>query len=135
MSVLPHFLDNLLKDSGDVILTHLLPLTPRKIPGTHFCQRLSKPLCHFGAGSTRLIEKKWFHRESNVYNTFRLVACVAPQSKMLPTMASPLKWCKFKYFRMAVTNKNCFHEELRADWIWETLAILQFIKCFLLSVF
>jgi hypothetical protein len=34
----PHFLDNRLTDGGEVIsLTCLPPITPRKIPGTHFC--------------------------------------------------------------------------------------------------
>jgi hypothetical protein len=37
-SRLPHFLDSRLTDGGEVVsLTHQLPFTPRKIPGTHFC--------------------------------------------------------------------------------------------------
>jgi hypothetical protein len=37
-SKLPHFLDNRLTDGGEVFsLMHWPPLTPRKIPGTHFC--------------------------------------------------------------------------------------------------
>jgi hypothetical protein len=37
-SRLPHFLDNRLTDSGEVVsLTRRPPFTPRKIPGTHFC--------------------------------------------------------------------------------------------------
>jgi hypothetical protein len=32
----PHFLDNRLTDGGEVVrVTHRLPFTPRKIPGTH----------------------------------------------------------------------------------------------------
>jgi hypothetical protein len=34
---LPHFLDDRLIDGGKVSLTRRPPLTPRKIPGTHFC--------------------------------------------------------------------------------------------------
>jgi hypothetical protein len=33
------------------------PLTPRKIPGTHFCQRLSRLQCHSSAGMIRSVEK------------------------------------------------------------------------------
>jgi hypothetical protein len=33
------------------------PLTPRKIPGTHFCYRLSRPQGHSAAGRIRSIEK------------------------------------------------------------------------------
>jgi hypothetical protein len=37
-SGLPHFLDNQLKDDGEVVsLTCRPSFTPRKIPGTHFC--------------------------------------------------------------------------------------------------
>jgi hypothetical protein len=37
-SRLPHFLDSLLTDGGEVVsLTRLPPLTSRKIPGTNFC--------------------------------------------------------------------------------------------------
>jgi hypothetical protein len=36
-SRLPHFVDSRITDGGEVIsLTHRPPLTPRKIPGTHF---------------------------------------------------------------------------------------------------
>jgi hypothetical protein len=34
-----------------------LPPPPRKIPGTHLCQRLSRPQDHSAAGRIRLIEK------------------------------------------------------------------------------
>jgi hypothetical protein len=33
------------------------PLLPRKIPGTHFCQRLSRPQGHGAAGRIRSIER------------------------------------------------------------------------------
>jgi hypothetical protein len=34
-----------------------LPLPPRNLPGTHFCQRPSRPQGHSKAGRVRLIEK------------------------------------------------------------------------------
>jgi hypothetical protein len=43
-SRLSHFLDNRLTDGDEVVsLTRRPPFTPRKIPGTHFWQRLSGP--------------------------------------------------------------------------------------------
>jgi hypothetical protein len=49
--MLPHFLDNRFTDGGEVIgLTLRPPFTPRKIPGIHFCYRLSRPLGHSAAG-------------------------------------------------------------------------------------
>jgi hypothetical protein len=44
-SRLPHFLDNRITDSGEVVSLTRRPSAlylPRKIPGTHFCQRLSR---------------------------------------------------------------------------------------------
>jgi hypothetical protein len=57
-SRLPHFLDNRRKDGGDFVsLRRQQPLTPppppRKIPGTHFCWRLSRPQGHNAAGRIR----------------------------------------------------------------------------------
>jgi hypothetical protein len=41
---LPCFLDNRLTDGSEVVsLMHWLPFSPRKVPGTHFCYRLSQP--------------------------------------------------------------------------------------------
>jgi hypothetical protein len=57
-SRLPHFLDNRHTDGGEfVILTLQPPFTPRKIPGTHLCYRLSRPHGHSAAGRIRSIEK------------------------------------------------------------------------------
>jgi hypothetical protein len=57
MSRLPHFLDNRLTD-GDVVRVTRRPLLPtRKIPGTHFCWRLSRPQDHSAAGKIRSTEK------------------------------------------------------------------------------
>jgi hypothetical protein len=42
------------------------PLPPRKIPGTYFCQRLSRPQGHSAAGRIRSIERtQWPNRKSN----------------------------------------------------------------------
>jgi hypothetical protein len=55
---LPHFLDNRLTDGGEVVsLIRRSPFTPRKIPGTRFCWRLSRPQGHSAAGRIRSIEK------------------------------------------------------------------------------
>jgi hypothetical protein len=52
MSRLPHYLDNLITDGGKVAtLTRRPPSAPRKISGTHFCWRLSRPQDHSAAGS------------------------------------------------------------------------------------
>jgi hypothetical protein len=57
-SRLPHFLDNRLTDGGEVVsLTRRQPFTLRKIPGTHFCQRLSLPRGHKATRRVRSIEK------------------------------------------------------------------------------
>jgi hypothetical protein len=66
-SRLQHFLDNLLTNGGEVVsLTRLAPFTPKMIPGTHFCWRLSRPQGHSAVGVIRSIEKiQWTHWESN----------------------------------------------------------------------
>jgi hypothetical protein len=57
-SRLPHFLDSRLTDGREVVsLTHRSPFTPRKVHGTHFCWRISRPQGHNAAGSIRSIEK------------------------------------------------------------------------------
>jgi hypothetical protein len=56
-SRLSHFLDNRLTDGGEVSLTHRPVFTPKNIPGTHFCQRLSRPQGHSAAGKITLTEK------------------------------------------------------------------------------
>jgi hypothetical protein len=57
-SRIPHFLDNLLKDGGEVVrLTRRPPFTPRKIRGTHFCYMVSRPQGHSAAGRITSIEK------------------------------------------------------------------------------
>jgi hypothetical protein len=53
-SRLPYFPDNLLTDGGEIFnLMRQPPYTARKIPGTHFCQRLSGPQSHSAAGGIR----------------------------------------------------------------------------------
>jgi hypothetical protein len=84
MSRLPHFLDNRLTDGGEVVsLTrrpHLYP--PRKIPGTRFFKRLSRPQGHSAAGRIRSIEKS---SDLIRIRTRDLPACsIGPQSTTLP---------------------------------------------------
>jgi hypothetical protein len=51
---LAHFLDNWLTDGSKVVsLMCQLRFTPRKIPGTHFCQGLIQPQGHSAAGRIR----------------------------------------------------------------------------------
>jgi hypothetical protein len=51
---LPRFLDIRLTDGGEVVsLTPQPPFTPRNIPGTHFCSRLSRPRGHSAARKIR----------------------------------------------------------------------------------
>jgi hypothetical protein len=61
-----------------------LSALPRKIPGTHFCQRLSRPQGHSEAGRIRSVE------ESNDFNASRtrdLPACsTVPEPTTLPDM-------------------------------------------------
>jgi hypothetical protein len=57
-SRLPHFLENRLTDGDEIVrLQRRPPFTPRKIPGTHLCWRLSQPQGHSEAGRIRSIEK------------------------------------------------------------------------------
>jgi hypothetical protein len=49
--------DNLLPVGGEVVsLKRQPPFSPRKNPGTHFCQRLSRPQDNSAAGRIRSIE-------------------------------------------------------------------------------
>jgi hypothetical protein len=58
MSRFPNFLYNWITEGSEVIsLKGQPPFTPRKIPGTHFCQRLSRPQGHNAAGRITSIEK------------------------------------------------------------------------------
>jgi hypothetical protein len=55
----PTFSDIRLTDGGKVVSPKLGPLfTPRKIPGTHFCWRLTQPQGHSATGRIMQIEKK-----------------------------------------------------------------------------
>jgi hypothetical protein len=59
MSGIPYFLDTRLTDGDEIVgLTRRPRFTSRKIPGTHFCQRLSKPQGRTATGKIRPIEKK-----------------------------------------------------------------------------
>jgi hypothetical protein len=64
------------------------PFTPRKIPGTHFCWRLSRPQGHSAAGRIWPIEKF----NDNIRNRTRdLLACsTVPQPTPLPRAPSVL---------------------------------------------
>jgi hypothetical protein len=58
MSRFPHFLDDRLKDGVEVVgFTRRPPFNPRKIPGTYFNYKPSRPQAHSAAGRIRSIEK------------------------------------------------------------------------------
>jgi hypothetical protein len=58
MSRLPHLLDNQLTDSNEVFSLMYYPLIiPKKIPGTHFCYRLSKTQRDSAAGRIMSIDE------------------------------------------------------------------------------
>jgi hypothetical protein len=82
-SRLPHFPDNRLTDGGEVVsLKSRPPFTPRKIPGTHFCYRLSRPQGHRADGRIKSIEKKINHIGTQ---TRDFPACsIVPQPTTLP---------------------------------------------------
>jgi hypothetical protein len=72
MSGLPYFVDNWPTDGSDIIdLTCRLPFTPSKIPGTHFCERLSPPLEHRAAGRNNFIMQNHFvtKQDTLLYST------------------------------------------------------------------
>jgi hypothetical protein len=60
-------LENRLTDGGKFVsLTR--PLPPRKIPGTHFCQRLSRPQGHNAAGSNQNLIQEEINKRLNSGN-------------------------------------------------------------------
>jgi hypothetical protein len=62
----PTLSDIRLIDGGKVVGPLPRPLfTPRKIPGSHFCLRMSRPQGHSAARSIRYIEKIHLIRDSN----------------------------------------------------------------------
>jgi hypothetical protein len=97
LSRLPHFLDSRLTDGDKVVsLTHRPHFTPRKIPGTHFYYRLSRPQGHSAAGRIRSIEKS----NDLIGTRTRDLACsIVPQPTTLPH--APNFFC--------CTQKKCTH--------------------------
>jgi hypothetical protein len=78
----PHFLDNRFTDGSEVVsLMPWPPFTPRKIPGIHFCYRLSQPRGHSATGRIRSIIKS-----NDIRNqTCNLLTCsIVPQPTTLP---------------------------------------------------
>jgi hypothetical protein len=54
--MLPHFLDSRLTDGGKVTVRRRSPFMPKKISGTHFCQKLSRLQGLSAVGRIRPIE-------------------------------------------------------------------------------
>jgi hypothetical protein len=87
MPRLPHYLDDRLTDGSEVVsIICQPPFTSRKIPGTHFCYRLSPPQGHSESGRIMSTEK------SN--GRFRIRTCdlpaciIVPQPSTLPYVPS-----------------------------------------------
>jgi hypothetical protein len=82
VSRLPHFVYNQLTDGEVVRLTHLQPFTPRKMPGTHFCWRLSQPQGHSAARRIGSVERS---NDLIGVRTHDLLACgITPDPTTLP---------------------------------------------------
>jgi hypothetical protein len=77
-------------------------LPPRKIPGTHFCQRLSRPQGHCAAARIGSIEKS-----SDIGTRTRdLPPCsIVPQPTMLPR--APLYYINY-YVRVCIVGETEF---------------------------
>jgi hypothetical protein len=98
----PHFLDNRLTDGGEVVtLTPRQPFTPRKIPGTHFSCRLSRPYGHSATGRIRSTNKL----NDLIGNLTRdLPACsIVPEPTTLPRAPTHLK---FKSVYLSSISRN-----------------------------
>jgi hypothetical protein len=72
------------------------PLTPRKIPGTHFCYRLSQTHGHSAAGRVRKVEKN-----SEIRNLDPAVCNIVPQ----PTTLLRLSLCLIHYTLCNESNR------------------------------
>jgi hypothetical protein len=99
------FLNNRLTDGGEVVsLTHRPPFTPRKIPGTHFCYRLSRPQGHSVAGRIRSTEN------SNDFIRNRI--CNLPVFSTVPEpitlLHAPLKWLTWLNFMLQEIDEESF---------------------------
>jgi hypothetical protein len=83
MSRLPHFVDSPFTDGGQGVNLRRWPagLSPRKIPGTDFYYRLSRPHGHIAAARIRSFEQ----RNDLIGNRTRdIPACsIVPQPTML----------------------------------------------------
>jgi hypothetical protein len=104
-SELPYFLNNRLTDGGEVVgLTRRPPFFPRKIPGTHFCWRLSRPQNHSAAGRIRSIEKS----NDLIWSRTRdLPACsIVPQP--IRYRVPPFLFSTITQFQLFIFNKENF---------------------------
>jgi hypothetical protein len=75
------------------VLRSSRPILPGRIPGTHFCWRMSRPQGHSAAGSTRSTEKSNDFIQNLTHATSRLV----PQPTTLPRALQPYRPTKL-YF-------------------------------------
>jgi hypothetical protein len=79
------------------------PLSPRKIPGTHFCKRLSFPQGHSATGRIRSIEKS---NDLIGNRTHDLTACsVVPQRNTLPRAPFNTQYLFNKFTLSLLSNR------------------------------
>jgi hypothetical protein len=105
LHVMLHFLDNRLTDGGEVLSLTLRPsFAPMKIPGTHFCYRMSRPQGHRAAEWIRSI-KKSSHLIGNRTCDFPVCSTV-PQPTMLQRSIEIIlqNWC--------VTNSRLYYQTI-----------------------
>jgi hypothetical protein len=90
------------------------PLPPRKIPGTHFCQRLSRPQGHSAAGRIRLIEKS----NDFIGNRTRAVQPVAIStevSRLHTWKSQSVHFCMLSRTQVCVSRAVAVVRSLRAE--------------------
>jgi hypothetical protein len=95
-------LDIRFTDGGNVVsVTHRPPFTLKKIPGTHFCERLSRPQDHSAVGRIKSTEKS---NDLIGNRTGTLLACsIVPQPTTLPHAPSILSIVSSIIWNLSIT--------------------------------
>jgi hypothetical protein len=95
---IPHCLDNRLTDGGKVVSpTHLPYFTPQKhyfsASGTHFCQRLSKPLGLVrpeGLGKFKNSPHTYTYTQATEFVLYKTNSVALVRERTIPTEKPPL---------------------------------------------
>jgi hypothetical protein len=114
-SRLPHFLDNRLTDGGEVVSLMRRPhFTPGKIPGTHFCWRLSRPQGHSEAGRIGIIEKiRWPLQDSKQQPSGLQHSASTNCATSVPRKFFNIKCNQSRFIRCPIPS--CIHTSGRSD--------------------